>query len=382
MKNKSFDRFFSRFLKKTVKETDHEIKHTGGKMDNSLWQFNHNLINCEAKSAVSKGSLGEDAELVDRLIHSYNNRVNKPSGMWKNFFSDKHKDIHDTLLSKDRQKVQQILRTPNTTDILYGFDSNAKSLLGNAEKPSKDPRTLDALISLSEAIGGRRLFNPVSKSCIQANIEELIVEIENKFGIDIEFPNIFPDDFGLNSTRGIIHYRAALALYQAWRVNKISLQFYGRPSILEIGGGLGRAAFYTYKFGIKDYTIVDIPITSIAQGYFLGRTLGEEKIFLSGEEMNEQNSEKIKLISPEQLFKEEKKFDLIVNFDGLTEYGKTDIDQYWDFIKKQTKCFLSVNHEMNQFTVFDLAKGDSSVINFERFPFWLRRGYDEEIISF
>jgi hypothetical protein len=55
------------------------------------------------------------------------------------------------------------------------------------------------------------------------------------------------------------------------------------PRLLEIGGGLGRTAYYAWQFGLRDYTLIDIPITAVAQANFLGRVLGERAIQLYGE---------------------------------------------------------------------------------------------------
>ncbi len=54
--------------------------------------------------------------------------------------------------------------------------------------------------------------------------------------------------------------------------------------VLEIGAGLGRTAYYAWRAGIRHYTIVDVPLTAVAQADFLGRTLGPEALTLAGED--------------------------------------------------------------------------------------------------
>ena len=111
--------------------------------------------------------------------------------------------------------------------------------------------------------------------------EDILASID-RVCIPFSIPNPFESENGLDSSRGVISYRVPQALYQAWRIKKL-LKGIQNPKVLEIGAGLGRTAFYANELGIKDYTIVDLPITTVAQAYFLGRTLGEKNICLGGE---------------------------------------------------------------------------------------------------
>ena len=53
---------------------------------------------------------------------------------------------------------------------------------------------------------------------------------------------------------------------------------------MEIGAGMGRTAYYMCKFGLSDYTIVDLPMSNVAQAAFLSRVMGEDQISLAGED--------------------------------------------------------------------------------------------------
>jgi len=97
--------------------------------------------------------------------------------------------------------------------------------------------------------------------------------------------------------------------------------------VLEIGPGLGYTVVYADRLGIKDYTVVDLPMTNVAQAYFIGRSVGEERIVLEGEP-GQDRDDVIKIRTPTVLREQQRQFDLII----------------------------------------------------ERFPFWLRNGYAEEII--
>ena len=54
------------------------------------------------------------------------------------------------------------------------------------------------------------------------------------------------------------------------------------------------SAYCASRFGIRHYTIVDLPLTNVSQAGFLGLTLGEQSISLYGEAMDKA----IKIIPP------------------------------------------------------------------------------------
>jgi putative sugar O-methyltransferase len=153
------------------------------------------------------------------------------------------------------------------------------------------------------------------------------------------------------------------------------------PRVVEIGGGLGRTAFYSSQLGVKDYTIIDLPFTAVSQAYFLMRTLGMENVILHGESGAPQS--KIKLLQPSAFLEGTDKVDLIVNIDSMTEFDRPTADRYWGQIKRRSTQFLSINHEANPFTVKEIAEADEAgVASSQRYPYALRNGYVEELFTF
>ena len=47
-------------------------------------------------------------------------------------------------------------------------------------------------------------------------------------------------------------------------------------------------------------------------------------------------------------------YDIICNFDGLTEYGIKTAQDYLNYSKKISNLFLSINHTSNEFNIKDL----------------------------
>ncbi|MDE5878612.1 MAG: putative sugar O-methyltransferase, partial [Desulfovibrio sp.] len=202
----------------------------------------------------------------------------------------------------------------------------------------------------------------------------MVSGLEQALGATLDFPAPYPRMGGIADRRGIIRSRALWGLYLAWRAKQA-----GAHTVLELGGGLGYAAYYAALLGIPDYTIVDIPLTLVASGHFLGLTAGEDKVVLYGEE--DDGSRPFRLLPP-QAFPAEKKFDMVVNMDSFPEFGLAIAREYVEKIKRTTKRFLSINHECEQYTVRELFRDDPDLVSSSRNPFWLRKGYVEEMYEF
>jgi hypothetical protein len=111
------------------------------------------------KAAYAQGERAEDAALIARLVRSHKSRQETPSGIWSDIYSDRHQDIVAKLDSNDEVKIQELFRNPVTSDLLYGFDSLARSLRvgGLRIEDQHMPRlVLDAFVTLAEAIKARR----------------------------------------------------------------------------------------------------------------------------------------------------------------------------------------------------------------------------------
>jgi hypothetical protein len=347
------------------------------------YRYQRRPYSLNAKGGYTPGESCNDERLIDRLIRSYSLRRENPSGQWSDIFLDRHADISAAFAAKDRPRIEQILRNPASSDIFFGFDSTAKSLRlgGQRIEDRRSPRlALDALAALAEALGTRNMELPENYyiwrvTPIQA--DELLDQIDRAIGFKVPVPNPFPAEYGLISSRGIVSYRVPQALYQAWRISKL-VEGMPNPKVLEIGGGLGRTAFYARQFGIRNYTIIDIPVSSLAQGYFLGRTLGDQAVSLFGENAAENQ---IKIMPPGFFIDGTERYDLVVNVDSLTEIGRAAADQYWSAIRSRAGKFLSINHEANEFTVAQLIR-EAKPIRTSRMPYWMRRGFVEEVVEF
>jgi putative sugar O-methyltransferase len=172
--------------------------------------------------------------------------------------------------------------------------------------------------------------------------------------------------------RGVISYRAIQALYQAWRLFAL-VDRDPEARVVEIGAGLGRTAFYARQLGLRNYTIVDLPMSCVAQAYFLGRTLGDDAVSLLGEERSG-----ISILPPSAFLDGEDTYDLVVNVDSLTELDPKVAKAYCKVIRERAGVLLSINHESNLFTVREMCNA-IGMVSVGRTPYWMRAGYVEEV---
>ncbi len=354
-----------------------------------LARFNHNIQSLKVKSRVvsSASDQFDDTLLVERLKAFYlvcnANFDSNGNSVWSGIFSHLHGDIHSAFIKEDDKKIFDILRNPRSYNLFYGFENLSRDLLKNKrlEDIFEPQMAMDSLISLCEAVGLINLSNPESLKIHEViDAEEAIQLLENEFGFELTFPNPFIGEFGIDTKKGILSYRAVQAVYQAWQISKI-VKCLPEPRILEIGGGLGRTAYFCQLFGIKDYTIVDIPISSLAQGNFLGRVLPAQDLVMIGESMDAEECAKIKLIHPKAFFASDERYDLIVNFDSLTELDIEIAKEYLKKISKTSNQFLSVNHEFNSFSINSISRDIPEINRVFRNPCWVRRGYVEELFE-
>lgn len=344
------------------------------------------LLKLKYKIEISKEKTKLSNQFYEKIFNIINQKdeINKDS-IWLNIFNNFHKNVID-IIKSDKSRIEDILDDPSKYDIFYGFDSNCNYVLKNTRYSDyfeNDELVIDKILNFAEYLGILRHNNPERYRIIfkKPSLDNLINEIEKKINIELKFNNVFPGEKGVKTQKGIISNREIQAIYQAYKIKEI-FKKNNYKNILEIGGGLGRTAYYCYKFGIKDYTIVDLLIPRVCQLNYLSRVLNEENIINESQIINLENLEnKIKIISPNYLFNKNIKYDLIFNSDSITEIDSVNQNKYINFIKENAKYFYSINHESNKNRVNDLFS-NTNILEVEKNLYWLRRGYLEEHFKF
>lgn len=321
------------------------------------------------KPAPEQAASGDDTRLVERLLGAYRRTYSERhySGQWKRIFKRYHRELHHLFMTGSVEEAAVQLRDPTLNYMGYGFSTFMDQVGANHHDTTE-------LRRLSQALGASRLPNPergspaarIVRACRDfldehASADAIIDRLDSR----IDFPHVYVRECGLVTKRGLAWGRAFHAIYQARLL---------KGKVLEIGGGLGQTAYYAYRFGAIDYTIVDLPFTALSQGYWLGRALGEDQVVLPGEPYRQHG---IKLLDPDTFFAGDDQFEVAFNCDSLTELSESIAARYAAEVRKRARRFISINHEANGFTVGQLLGRATT-----RHPYWMRDGYVEERYHF
>jgi hypothetical protein len=334
------------------------------------------------------------AEFLDRVKRSYCLAIEKSSGgegpIWPQI-DRLRRPIHEALISPGNKRLRDIFADPITTDLFYGVDNLAVTIDAElAKRPHANAgfaeQARNLIVRLAHALGVIRWvpndaeqFDQYVKRPHAEPIpatDDLLDAIERKLGYPILFPTPFRGERGVSTSRGVASYRAIAALYQGFRLTQ-ETRTTDRCSVLEIGPGMGRTAYYAVKAGIERYVTIDLPMGIVAQACFLGATLGADALWMLGD--HEPSGKRVRLLPGNELHRLQEKFGVVLNVDSLTEMGDDDASRYASWIAENAATFLSINHEANELTIPILAKDTFASANCYRFPYWMRPGYAEEI---
>lgn len=206
------------------------------------------------------------------------------------------------------------------------------------------------------------------------DVEHALSYFDGQLRQRIKFPNPFRGELGLTTNRGIASYRAIHALYQARRTLELLKAHHG-TSVIEIGPGMGRGAYYAHQAGITNYTTIDLPLGVVRQACFLGTTLGPDNIWIEGEDPD-LASGRVNLLFADR--PPERHFDVAVNVDSMTEMPVDIAFDYLTWIAEHCSVFFSINHDICVATVAEVAAYALDPKRVEGYPYRLRERYFEE----
>jgi hypothetical protein len=243
----------------------------------------------------------------------------------------------------------------------------------------------DKLICLAEAAGVLPVEHPEHGRWgenLHADIANVIDELEKELNISIAPPLGVVPVSGVDTKKGVFHYRHINGIYVAWRMRSLVPPESG---ICEYGGGNGIAAYYAWRIGLRNYTIFDLPIVNLFAGHFLLNALGEEAVTLYGEDPRPET------IALKPYWKcldcGQRAFFLAMNQDSFPEIDAGLVMQYLSAISNTTeRYFLSINQESQgamaetrQLNIPLLVKLSGHYRRLYRFRYWVREGYVEEL---
>ena len=248
---------------------------------------------------------------------------------------------------------------------------------------------LDKLVSLGEALGVLSAESPeVGANAnwghnVRIAPQAIVDAIEEHLDIPIVPPGGIIHVAGLSLRQGLLHYRHINSLYLAVKIRDLTAP---SDAICEFGGGLGLAAFFLWKLGRTNTTLFDLPIVNFISGFFLICALGADAVCLEGEPQLESAIKIRAYWNCTQMH--DKSIKLTANQDSFPEISRALFDQYLKEIHRFTQDdFLSINHESESaitsstrhLNVSKLLQRDPRFKRLYRVPYWLRRGYVEEL---
>lgn len=342
-----------------------------------------------------------DIAISKRLLKAYklavsfsNPKEHKPAlpagrDIWTDLARAQHREFIEVLKADDPKVLAEYLLHMHARGISQGLMQGEieykKMRTSKIFRRFLGVNTKDKLVALAEYLDILPYENPEQGRYgenIYENENRLVSQIENKLGFKITTSDFENGLLKLKLRSGSLHARDIYSLYTAIRLFEIV----GKTAkVAEIGGGLGRSAYYSYKLGIRDYSIFDLPYINVLQGYFLLKALPKGSVSLYGEKPS-----KVKIL-PDHEFSKAKRnqFDITLNADSFPEINIKIFKKYLKDIKVNTKkYFLSINQEgESDFSSIKQAIVSRVILDVGgfrkeyRFPFWVRKGYVEELYS-
>lgn len=342
-------------------------------MFTGLLMVNHPPVEAAASFGWGEAPVRDD-DILKRVCDYFDERVKREeiksdSVIWGSITST-HTEFVKLIQERDYEKLHEYMSLMFTRNVTSGTaqgDFYYKKLVENKDDIQKNAgfTIYDKFITLMEAIGLIPAFSPEEYQKNDDFLKYFTVKpdnyinfLEESFKCKLDAPKyqgglfgMKTNNHGLYSDRDIMCLGIAIRIYESYHHRK-------NISICNIGGGVGYLEYYLIKMGFTNLTMIDLPTVSTTAKYFIETNLPE-------------NKDDINLISPLDFTGEH---DLVVNFDGLTTYGKESAQNYVDKIADNAKHFLSINREHDDFRVCDICP----MVRVSRNPFWYRKGYIEE----
>jgi hypothetical protein len=348
-----------------------------------------------------------DISLCDRLICAYHKVVTSAatgegiSRLWSDNIKRHYRKLNLALDQKNPALLAKTLSSMFTEGFLYGIASGdqykqASSWLGSRIWSLK---CLDDVVSLAECLGIVRTECPeqgVLGYAFKDGLDELVAKIESTLGMSIGFPDVGAP-YGITAGHSLITMEAPEHIGVAFCVNQavnrnLDPQHANLPNIVELGGGFGGTAHWLMnlrKMSVGSYTIIDLPLANVLQGYFLSKAFGESMVSFYEESPPQGSARKIIAVLPTIALDslKGKNTDLLLNENSMPEMPEQAAMDYISWAKDNVRgIFYSYNQEayspvdgVPQVLVPQIVARVGGLKLLTRNFSWMRRGYVEEV---
>jgi len=335
-----------------------------------------------------------DIVLCQRLIDAYSlaqSAAPPASGMWGHqLFQERQRALLEALDRRDPVLLANRLASMFRSDFVLGMAQGSLGLT-NQTRLSRRFRcvhTLGGLVSLAESLGSAHTENPEQAGVgigFTEGVEKVVVDTEAALGASLDFPDVGAA-YGLEIAGRLITFDSPDQMYGATRLRDAIQEHLadraGRLSVVEIGGGYGAMAYWLLQLVDVRYTIVDLPVVNVLQGYFLAQALDAGEVSFYGEPTG-----RVVVLPTHALDRIEVPFDVLANKDSMPEIPEPALCAYLDWARGSCNgIFYSYNQEAAasfdgtpQNVVHETLDRVGGFERIRRDPSWLRAGYVEEI---
>jgi hypothetical protein len=335
----------------------------------------------------------DDRETVERVVAAFHRAVAvtppAPRCLWDHL-EGQNGAFTQALTDGDLDGVGRVLRGMFRSSAVYGLgwfmEGVAEELRDTPDGCQHVLRWTDSLRSLAEAVGVLNLTNPEQnptayRRTLDFDLAATVAGVERALGLDLSFPAV-GGAYGCRLGGRLYAVDPFVHAYTVHRLRQMGAE--PGSSVAEIGGGYGCLALLAHRAGLRDYTVYDLPWVSALQGYFLIRTLPPGTVRLFGEEAGTVR------VLPWPCFHDRpgRSVDYVVNCNSMAEMGEDAAVAYLRTIGRVTRrAFLSINQEAKvpvldyppQLSVAELARRVEGLTAVSRYPYWMRKGYVEEV---
>ena len=339
---------------------------------------------------------GSDVELCSRLIAAFHRATDEApplNGMWTHdVFQERQRSLAEALYAKAPSLLASRLASMFQADFVIGMALGSLGLASHKRLSVRfsELSVMNKLAALAEALGAARTENPEQGAialAYETGLADLVARTEAALGASLDFPDVGAA-YGSMAAGRLITPDSPDQMYGAARVLGAIRAYVQRREgtsvkVVEIGAGYGGMAYWLTQLASDvDYTIIDLPIVNVLQGYFLSKALGAQAVSLYGE-----TPAHLSILPTHALTTVDAPVDVLVNKDSMPEIPCAALYEYLEWAKSAcTGVFYSYNQEAG--ASFDgdpqsiVRESIDEVGGFKcvrRDPSWLRRGYVEEV---
>jgi len=337
-----------------------------------------------------------DVALCERLIAAHRQAVidaPKLEGMWTtDLFKERQRALAAPLADRDPVALAERLAVMFRSDFVIGMAGGSLGLVvgSAASRRFTSLYILNKIAALAESQATARIENPEQGEIGLAfvkGLETLMADTEAALGFSLDFPSVGAA-YGLPVAGRLIPSDWPDQIYAAARLRDAVRTFLPDrlPSlrIVEIGGGYGAMPYCALRMiPLGRYTIIDLPVVNVLQGYFLSQALGVADVSLYGEAPL-----RVAIMPTHALQQIETPFDVLANKDSAPEIARPALIDY--LMWARASCKGGILYSYNQEAAAQFGGDAQSVLpeitadlggfnRVRRDSSWLRRGYAEEI---